>query len=54
MFELTVVDYYGRKHEYTFYDEHSARRMAYEWKHKIGTNIKLTKEGKVLFEHDRT
>ena len=38
MFEVTVVDC-----------------MAYEWKQKIeGTNIQITKEGEVLFEHDRT
>jgi hypothetical protein len=52
MFELSVVDYFGFKHEYTFHEEHSARRMACEWKHKSGTKIKLTKNGEVIFERN--
>jgi hypothetical protein len=54
MFELTVIDNYGSKHEYTFDNEHAARRMAYEWKHKTGADIELTKNGEVIYEHDST
>jgi hypothetical protein len=50
-YKVVAVDAFGQTYNYTFSNEHSARRTAYEWK-RVNSHVKILKNGDTIYEHN--